>query len=96
MFIPLRDSNPRIRFPMVTHTLLILNVGLYFLGYFFDLSFLAFYQQEWELRSFQGYLSLVSYQFLHGGLAHLLFNMLFLYVFGDNIEGSMGRWPYLN
>ena len=38
---------------------------------------------------------LVSSMFLHGGWAHILGNMFFLYVFGDNIEERMGRVKYL-
>ena len=40
-------------------------------------------------------LSLVTYQFLHGGWAHVIFNMLFLWVFGDNIEDAMGHARFL-
>ncbi len=40
-------------------------------------------------------LSLVSYQFLHGGWEHVLFNMLFLWVFGDNIEDALGHKKFL-
>lgn len=41
------------------------------------------------------YLTLISSLFLHGGLLHLLGNMLFLFVFGDNIEDRLGRLRYL-
>ncbi len=40
-------------------------------------------------------LTLVSYAFLHGGWLHLIGNMLFLWVFGDNIEDSMGHARFL-
>jgi len=40
-------------------------------------------------------LTLVSYAFLHGGWLHLLGNMLFLWVFGDNIEDAMGHGRFL-
>lgn len=39
--------------------------------------------------------TLVTYQFLHGGFFHLLGNMLFLWVFGDNVEDSMGHLRFL-
>ena len=39
--------------------------------------------------------SLLSYQFLHGGWLHLGFNMLFLWVFGDNVEDAMGHGRFL-
>ena len=39
--------------------------------------------------------SFITYQFLHGGFMHLAGNMLFLFVFGPNIEDRLGRWWYL-
>ncbi len=41
------------------------------------------------------YLTLVTSMFMHGGLAHLFGNMLFLWIFGDNLENSLGRKRYL-
>jgi membrane associated rhomboid family serine protease len=41
------------------------------------------------------YLTLITSMFLHGGIAHLFGNMLFLWVFGDNIENAMGHLRYL-
>jgi membrane associated rhomboid family serine protease len=40
-------------------------------------------------------LTLVTYQFLHGDILHLLSNMLFLWVFGDNVEDAMGHLKFL-
>ena len=39
--------------------------------------------------------SVLAAMFLHGGWAHLLGNMLYLFVFGDNVEDRLGRMPYL-
>ena len=39
--------------------------------------------------------TLVTYMFLHGSWIHLLGNMLFLWVFGDNVEDILGHWKYL-
>jgi len=41
------------------------------------------------------WLTLIAHQFLHAGWFHLLGNMLFLWVFGDNVEDRLGRLPYL-
>jgi membrane associated rhomboid family serine protease len=41
------------------------------------------------------YLTLLTSMFMHGGLAHLFGNMLYLWIFGDNIENSMGHLRYL-
>ena len=43
----------------------------------------------------QGYYTLVTSMFLHGGVMHLGGNMLFLHIFGDNIEDAMGHLKYL-
>jgi len=48
-----------------------------------------------ELVIADPYVTLVSYQFLHGGVMHLAGNMLFLWVFGDNVEDSMGHARFL-
>jgi membrane associated rhomboid family serine protease len=48
---------------------------------------LAFSVPEWA--------TLITYQFLHGGVLHLLSNMLFLWVFGDNVEDAMGHLKFL-
>lgn len=40
------------------------------------------------------FLTLITSQFLHGGIAHLFGNMLFLWIFGDNIEDAMGHIRY--
>lgn len=41
------------------------------------------------------FLTLITSMFMHGGIAHLLGNMLFLWVFGDNIEDALGHGKYL-
>ncbi|RUM87520.1 MAG: rhomboid family intramembrane serine protease [Thermovibrio sp.] len=41
------------------------------------------------------YGNLVSYQYLHGGLLHIFGNMLFLWVFGDNVEDRFGKFKFL-
>ena len=41
------------------------------------------------------YFTLLTSMFMHGGIAHLLGNMWFLWIFGDNIENDMGRWRYI-
>lgn len=48
-----------------------------------------------DISRFQDLYTLLSSMFLHGGWAHLLGNMLFLFIFGDNIEDAMGHVSYL-
>src|SRR5439155_4020664 len=40
------------------------------------------------------YLTLLTSMFMHGGIAHILGNMLFLFIFGDNIEDRIGHFRY--
>ncbi|MCK9620452.1 MAG: rhomboid family intramembrane serine protease [Methylobacter sp.] len=44
---------------------------------------------------FDGYLSFLTSLFLHGNWLHLIMNMWFLFIFGDNVEDRMGRLPFL-
>src|SRR3954469_11371864 len=41
------------------------------------------------------YITLLTSMFMHGGFAHLFGNMLFLWIFGDNLENRLGHWRYL-
>lgn len=44
---------------------------------------------------FNAIVPLVTSIFLHGGLSHIGFNMWFLWIFGDNVEGLMGHWRFI-
>jgi membrane associated rhomboid family serine protease len=44
---------------------------------------------------FSVYLTLLTSMFMHGGIAHLLGNMLFLWIFGDNVEDELGHFRYV-
>jgi rhomboid family protein len=48
-----------------------------------------------NLQYLPDWMSIVTYAFLHGGFMHLIGNMLFLWVFGDNVEDAMGHIRYL-
>jgi membrane associated rhomboid family serine protease len=103
MFIPLRDENPTRRFPAVTVLVVALNIGV-FLFQVFSSPGLAHYVQRmgvipYEITHFETLaegvrlsppLTLVAALFIHGGLFHLLGNMLFLWVFGNNVEDFLG------
>lgn len=88
--------------PPVTQALLIANVAVFGLQQFFDEVMLIHFAL-WPLGSraipggsvgFEVW-QLVSYGFLHGGLTHLLFNMLALWMFGGAIERLFGSRPFL-
>ena len=91
---PLRDHNPSTRIPYVTYILIAANTGI-FLSYvplFSNPQALFRFYDAWALIparfELQGYLTSM---FLHGGWMHLIGNMLFLWIFGDNLEDEMGH-----
>lgn len=90
--------------PPVTRALLLANVGIYLLQMLFG-DFMLIWFALWPLGSsmpipgggtvgFEIW-QLVTYGFLHGGLTHLLFNMLALWMFGGTIERLFGARPFL-
>lgn len=100
--LPIRDHNPSSRTPFVTYALIAINV-LIFIGYsdmFADQRRLFAFFDAWALypdRISRGedLHGLFSTMFLHGGWMHLGGNMLFLWIFGDNLEDEMGHLGYL-
>jgi membrane associated rhomboid family serine protease len=103
MVLPLRDIQPRQTFPVVTVGLIAINT----LIFFYELS-LGHQLQRFLLenafvpsRFFEpGHWvadgrSILLSMFLHGGWAHLLGNMLYLWIFGDNVEERLGRGRYV-
>jgi len=102
MLLPLRDHNPSERTPWVTRALIAVNVVVFlaYLPLFGDARALMAFFLEWgvvprSVSSGEGLGGLVTSQFLHGGWLHLGFNMLFLWIFGDNIEEELGHLRYL-
>ena len=108
MFIPLKDENPRSSFPAVNILLILVNVAVFFyqssLPPLLQKSFIysngtipaRFPALLNGHTSFEhAFLPLLTSIFLHGGLLHIAGNMLFLWVFGDNIEDYFGHFPYL-
>lgn len=99
---PIRDHNPSGRVPYVTYALMAANT-LVFLSYvqlFADGRAINLFFFDWALtpaRLAQGDAlhTLVTSMFLHGGLMHLAGNMLFLFIFGDNLEDEMGHGGFL-
>jgi membrane associated rhomboid family serine protease len=108
--IPLRDENPVARTPYVNFTLIGLCVLTFLwqlsLGeaggerivYAFGMIpsvLLRDAQLPPEIGAVPPLLSLLTSMFLHGGFMHLAGNMLYLWIFGDNIEEAMGHGNYL-
>lgn len=96
---PIRDHNPSTRTPWITRGLIALNVmiflatmpwagglvGLWGMGALYPA---AIIQGDWLH-------GLITHMFLHAGLMHIAGNMLFLWVFGDNMEEQLGHLGFL-
>ncbi len=100
--LPYRDHNPSNRVPIVTTTLIALNVVIFLFSLQSntnDAALAAFYY-DWAavpaliLDGEQTHTIFTS-MFLHAGWLHLAGNMLFLWIFGDNMEDSFGHIPFL-
>lgn len=96
---PIRDHNPSERTPFVTWALIGLNVAIfvsYYAQMFDDQRALGLFFYQWGLVPAEvTSTSFVTSMFLHGGPMHLIGNMLFLWVFGDNMEDQMGSVGFL-
>lgn len=103
MFFPYKDINPTRRTPVITCLLLLANISAFIYMVFTPPGF-EFYSMQFALipaELFRGNIAgstlvppvaeLVTYMFTHGGIGHLLFNMLFLWIFGNNVEDVMNR-----
>lgn len=105
--IPLRDVNPNERAPVVTVTFIVVNALLFFhelsLGrtgleeLFHQYAFIPaklFADGEAGGGLFYAAYSPLLSMFLHGGWGHFLGNMLFLWIFGDNVEDRLGHFRF--
>ena len=108
MFIPLKDLNPRRSYPIVNTTLILVNVLVFFYQYTLPpYAFKTFMIANATVPArFPAWLSghapfeaaflpLLTSMFLHSGIAHIAGNMLFLWIFGDNVEDFYGHFTYL-
>jgi len=99
--IPIRDTIVSITTPIVTYALIAANVAVYVhqdsLGPGFE-RFIETYGLV-PRRFVRGWwtdaTTLFSSMFVHGGWLHLLGNMLYLHIFGDNVEDRLGHGRYL-
>ena len=98
--IPLRDHNPSGRLPIITYFLISINVIVFAATFLLPSDILEeFFQQYALIPAFivkgQNLYTLITSMFLHGGLGHIIGNMLFLNIFGDNLEDKLGHIKYL-
>lgn len=106
--IPIRDRNPSGTFPYVTIGIIVINVLIFLyelslgsgLGKFI-MKFgvvplkVSYYSQASDLTFINTFFPFISSMFLHGGFIHLIGNMWFLWIFGDNIEDKLGHFRFI-
>jgi len=108
--LPIRDDQPRYSTPFVTRFLIVLNVVIFFFEWTLDprsLNVLVhqFGVVPYHLAVFLGgspryplpdiVIPFFTSMFLHGSWMHVIGNMWFLYIFGDNVEDYLGHFKYL-
>lgn len=101
MFFPIGDDNIKGGYkPIFSHTLIFINVLVFLYEFSLQQSsaenfVIHFGSIPAEILSGQDLYSLLTSMFLHGGWMHLIGNMLFLWVFADNIEAVVGTFNFL-
>jgi len=108
MFLPLRDENPSGKFAFVNISLLVANIAVFlyqltltphvFKAFVMTNAMVPARVSGWVngATAFEAaFLPLITSMFLHAGFAHILGNMLFLWIFGDNVESEFGHLQYL-
>jgi membrane associated rhomboid family serine protease len=101
--LPLRDNVPTRRFPVVTVALIAANVAVWVFYQLPDLdgSVRELAYQPCELANTcpqtgqDWWITWLTAMFMHAGWGHLLGNMLFLWIFGNNVEDALGRIRFL-
>jgi len=102
--IPLKDDNPTSTFPLFTVGLIVLNSLVFFYqqtlgeaatGFVFTYGAVPEKVTSFQMTEFPAPLTILTAMFLHGGWFHLIGNMLFLWIFGKNIEDQLGHLRFL-
>ena len=106
--IPIRDDAPRSTTPFVNYFLIALNVAVFlfessltlpsYRGFVFEFGLVPGNVDAWFAGSLPATAALAPFftsMFLHSSWPHLIFNMWFLVIFGDNVEDHLGHFRYL-
>lgn len=105
--IPIKDKNPTRIFPFVNFGLIGINLAVFAYQFSLGAAVEQFLYQygiiprnvmlvfSGSSETFQPLLSFVTSMFLHGGWLHLGGNLLYLWIFGDNVEDKLGHGGYL-
>jgi membrane associated rhomboid family serine protease len=95
---PLKDDNPRRTKPILTISLIAVNTAIFIASYFsgsFDRIVDLYGMKPALVVNGKELCTIFTSMFLHGGFLHIFGNMLYLGIFGDNIEDALGRRRFL-
>ncbi len=97
---PIRDSHPTTRTPIVNYLIIAINVFIFLLqitsgnleSFVYSYGFIPAQFNFFELSSYR---AVLASMFMHGSLFHIISNMWFLHIFGDNVEDRFGHLKYV-
>jgi len=95
---PIKDENPTKGKPILTVTLIVVNIAVFLVTYFsgqFNQIVDSYGLKPAEMFAGQRLYTVFTSMFLHGGFLHIFGNMLYLWIFGDNIEDVLGRGKFI-
>ena len=102
MFFPISDDNPSNTKPYITYSLIGSCIFVFFLQIlsemnpqiYMNFGFIPvnFFNSNSLIASL---FPIITSMFVHGGFAHIIGNMVYLWIFGDNVEDSMGKFKFI-
>jgi len=108
LLLPIRTSIWPRRTPYANYALILINILIFLLSYSFERQYaymiggriLSLPIRPWAIEwvlvpRYWHYWQFLSYSFLHGGIVHIVSNMFFLYLFGNNINDKLGHLRYV-
>ncbi len=97
--IPIKDNIPTKNFPLITVLLIILNITVFLYELTLSPHELELFIHKYGLLPLDivhfNVIPLFTHMFIHGGWAHIIGNMIFLWIFGNNVEDALGRFKFL-
>jgi membrane associated rhomboid family serine protease len=97
---PIRDENPSRTTPIVTWIIIAVNIFIFIYTYIidgvnFEKYIFSFGTIPEKILRGESIYTLLTSMYMHGGLMHIFGNMLYLNIFGDNVEDAYGHLKYL-
>jgi membrane associated rhomboid family serine protease len=95
MFPILDDNSSRKLVPVVTYVLVTLNILVFFVELMASDAFIITWSSRFLASPATQFVTIFTSMFMHGGFLHIAGNLLYLWIFGDNVEDRFGHLRYL-